>query len=142
MRKATLLTEFFLTGLKYQPRWQISLFLFFLVIYLITIVGNLGLIVLFCNDPHLHILILILGRLAFVDAWISSIVTPKMLVNFCGKSKIISLTECKLHIFFPCNQCNHRMLFAGNNGIQLLCGHRQTSDTIQWWWQIDCASGY
>ena len=99
MRKATLLTEFFLTGLKYQPRWQISLFLFFLVIYLITIVGNVGLIVLFCNDPHLHILILILGKLAFVDAWISSIVTPKMLVNFCSKSKIISLTECKLHIF-------------------------------------------
>ena len=117
MKKATLLTEFFLTGLKYQPWWQIPLFLLFLVTYLITIVGNLGLIVLFCIDPHLHIPILILGKLAFVDAWIPSMVTPKMLVNFCAKSKIISLTECKLYIFSPCYPCNHRILFAGNNGI-------------------------
>ena len=90
----------------------------FLVIYLITIVGNLGLIALICNDPHLHIpTYLLLGKLAFVDAWISSPVTPKMLVNFCAKNKMISLTESKIHYFFLCNQCNHRTFSAGNNGI-------------------------
>ncbi|KAM9670922.1 olfactory receptor 5H2-like isoform 2-T2 [Dama dama] len=97
---ATLLTEFILTGLIYQPEWQIPLFLLFLIIYLITTVGNLGLIALIYNDPHLHIpMYLFLGSLAFVDAWISSTVTPKMLVNFLAKRKMISLSECITQLF-------------------------------------------
>ncbi|XP_054337558.1 olfactory receptor 5H14-like [Pongo pygmaeus] len=96
----TLLTEFVLTGFLYQPQWKISLFLAFLVIYLITIMGNLGLIVLIWKDPHLHIpMYLFLGSLAFVDTWLSSTVTPKMLINFLAKSKMISLSECKIQFF-------------------------------------------
>ncbi|XP_008563205.1 PREDICTED: olfactory receptor 5H2-like [Galeopterus variegatus] len=98
---ATLLTEFVLTGLPYQPEWKIPLFLVFLVMYLITIVGNLGLIILIWNDPHLHIpMYLFLGSLAFVDACLSSTVTPKMLVNFFTQSKMMSLSECMIQ-FFP-----------------------------------------
>ncbi|XP_059133250.1 olfactory receptor 5H19 [Peromyscus eremicus] len=97
---ATLLTEFVLTGLIHQPLWKIPLFLVFLVIYLITIVGNVGLITLIWNDPHLHIpMYLFLGSLAFVDASISSIVVPKMLLNIFAKSKLISLSECMLQFF-------------------------------------------
>ncbi|XP_006165097.1 olfactory receptor 5H1-like, partial [Tupaia chinensis] len=99
-KNATLLTEFILTGLTYQPEWKIPLFLVFLVIYLITMVGNLGLIALICYDPHLHIpMYLFLGNLAFVDTWMSSTVTPKILVNFLAKSKIISLSECMIQFF-------------------------------------------
>ena len=99
-KNATELTEFILTGLTHQPEWQIPLFLLFLMIYLITIMGNLGLIALIYNDPHLHIpMYLFLGSLAFVDAWVSSTVTPKMLVNFLGKSKPISLSECMAQFF-------------------------------------------
>ena len=105
-KNVTELTEFILTGLTHQSEWQIPLFLLFLMIYLITIVGNLGLIALICNDPQLYIpTYLLLGKLAFVDAWISSPVTPKMLVNFCAKNKMISLTESKIDYFFLCNQC-------------------------------------
>ena len=99
-KNATELTEFVLTGLKYQSEWQIPLFLLFLIIYLITLMGNLGLIALICNDPHLHIpMYLFLGNLAFVDAWLSSTVTPKMLVNFFTKNKMISFTECQVQFF-------------------------------------------
>ncbi|KAF4025979.1 hypothetical protein G4228_017998 [Cervus hanglu yarkandensis] len=99
-KNATSLTEFVLTGLTYQPDWHIHLFLTFLIIYLITTVGNLGLIALIYNDPHLHIpMYLFLGSLAFVDAWISSTVTPKMLVNFLAKRKMISLSECITQLF-------------------------------------------
>nr|XP_005911229.1 PREDICTED: olfactory receptor 5H2 [Bos mutus] len=99
-KNATSLTEFVLTGLTYQPDWYIHLFLMFLIIYLITTVGNLGLIALIYNDPHLHIpMYLFLGSLAFVDAWISSTVTPKMLVNFLAKRKMISLSECITQLF-------------------------------------------
>ncbi|XP_075864033.1 olfactory receptor 5H8-like [Microcebus murinus] len=97
---ATLLTEFVLTGLIHQPEWKIPLFLAFLVIYLVTIVGNLGLITLICNDPHLHIpMYLFLRNLAFMDAWLSSSVTPNMLVNFLAKSQIITLSECLIQFF-------------------------------------------
>ncbi|VFV35883.1 olfactory receptor 5h2-like, partial [Lynx pardinus] len=97
---ATLLTELILTGLTYEPQWQIPLFLVFLVIYLLTIMGNLGLIALIWNEPQLHIpMYFFLGSLAFVDAWISSTVTPKMLVNFFAKSKMISLSECMVQFF-------------------------------------------
>ncbi|XP_014439211.1 olfactory receptor 183-like, partial [Tupaia chinensis] len=96
----TLLTEFILIGLIYKPEWKILLLLLFLVIYLITVMGNFGLIALIWNIHHLHIpMYLFLGNLAFVDTWLSSTVTPKMLANFLAKSKIISLSECVIQFF-------------------------------------------
>ncbi|XP_028718015.1 olfactory receptor 187-like [Peromyscus leucopus] len=96
----TLLTQFVLTGLTHLPQWKIPLFLLFLVIYLITIVGNLGLITLIWNDPGLHIpMYLFLGNLAFVDTWLSSTVTPKMLQDFFAQSKLISLSGCMIQFF-------------------------------------------
>ncbi|XP_004636668.1 olfactory receptor 183-like [Octodon degus] len=100
MKNATLVTEFALTGLPYKPEWQIPLFLFFMAIYLTTIVGNLGLITLIRNDPHLHIpMYYFLGNLAFVDVWLSSSVTPKMLANLSGNDKMISFSECMIQFF-------------------------------------------
>ncbi|XP_004675538.1 PREDICTED: olfactory receptor 5H2-like [Condylura cristata] len=97
---ASLLTKFVLTGLTYQEEWEIPLFLVFLVIYLITIVGNLGLIALIWNDSQLHIpMYLFLGSLAFVDASISSTVTPNMLVKFFARSNIMYLSECMIQFF-------------------------------------------
>ncbi|XP_045241180.2 LOW QUALITY PROTEIN: olfactory receptor 5H8 [Macaca fascicularis] len=105
---ATLLTKFLLTGLTYQSEWKIPLFLAFLIIYLITIMGNLGLIAVIWKDSHLHIpMYLFLGSLAFADAWLSSSVTHsvtssvthKMLISFFTKSITISLSECKIQFF-------------------------------------------
>ncbi|XP_010642711.2 olfactory receptor 183-like isoform X1 [Fukomys damarensis] len=100
MKNATLLTEFVLVGLPYPPEWEITLFLVFLAIYLITIVGNLGLITLVRNDSHFHIpMYFLLGNLAFVDAWLSSTVIPKMLVSFLDNKKMITFSECMIQFF-------------------------------------------
>ncbi|XP_013007179.2 olfactory receptor 5H17-like [Cavia porcellus] len=100
MINATWSSEFTLTGLLYQPKWQTPLFLVFLAIYLITMVGNLGLITLIRKDPHLHIpMYFFLGTLAFVDTWLSSTVTPKIVVNLLGKYSMISFTECMIQFF-------------------------------------------
>ncbi|XP_001380597.2 olfactory receptor 5AC1-like [Monodelphis domestica] len=94
-------TAFILTGLTDLPELQIPLFLVFLLIYLTTMVGNIGLILLVWMDSHLHTpMYLFLSSLAFSDALTSSSVTPKMLVNFCTKSKIISLFECMAQFYF------------------------------------------
>ena len=99
-KNATELTEFVLTGLTYQPEWQIPLFVLFLFIYIFTIMGNLGLIAVIWNDPHLHTpMYLFLGSLACVDTWLSSTVVPKMLVNIFTKNKRISLSECIVQFF-------------------------------------------
>ncbi|XP_074048789.1 olfactory receptor 5AC1-like [Macrotis lagotis] len=97
----TLVTEFVLTGLTDLPELRIPLFLVFLVIYLTTIVGNIVLIVLVWMDSHLHIpMYILLSSLAFSDALTSSLVTPKMVVNFLTKEKIISLLECMAQFYF------------------------------------------
>ncbi|XP_040836774.1 olfactory receptor 5H8-like [Ochotona curzoniae] len=96
----TFLTEFVLTGLIYEAQWKIPLFLGFLLTYLLTITGNLALIAVIWSDPHLHIpMYLFLGCLAFVDAWLSSTVAPKMLVHLLADSKMISFSECMTQFF-------------------------------------------
>ncbi|XP_014336825.2 olfactory receptor 5AC1-like [Bos mutus] len=94
----TLVMEIVLTGLtdgrQLQEGLQVPLFLVFLVIYLTTMVGNLGLIFLTWKDPHIHTpMYSFLGSLAFADACSSSSVTPKILTNFLSKDHI-SFIEC------------------------------------------------
>ncbi|KAM4888281.1 olfactory receptor 5AC1-like [Thomomys bottae] len=96
----TLLTEFVLTGLTDQPGLQLPLFLVFLLIYLFTMLGNLGLIALIWKGPHLHTpMYLFLSSLAFADACTASSVTPKMLMNFLSKNHEISLSECFIQFY-------------------------------------------
>lgn len=97
----TLVTEFVLTGLTERPWLEVLLFLVFLVIYLTTMVGNLGLTALIWKDAHLHTpMYLFLGGLAFADACTSTSVTPRMLVNFLDKTAMISLAECITQFYF------------------------------------------
>ncbi|XP_025769292.1 olfactory receptor 5AC1-like [Puma concolor] len=97
----TQVMEFVLTGLTDRPGMQVPLFLAFLVIYLTTMVGNLGLIFLIWKDPHLHTpMYLFLGSLAFADACSSSSVTPRMFVSILDKSQVISLFECMAQYYF------------------------------------------
>ncbi|XP_052595760.1 olfactory receptor 5AC1-like [Peromyscus californicus insignis] len=104
-RNQTLVTEFVLTGLNERPELQVPLFLVFLIIYLVTVVGNLGLIALIWKDPHLHTtpMYLFLSSLAFADACTSSSVTPKMLVNFLSTDHQISLSDCFTQFYFFCS---------------------------------------
>ncbi|XP_012587489.1 PREDICTED: olfactory receptor 5AC1-like [Condylura cristata] len=97
----TQVTEFVLTGLTDRPELHVPLFLVFLAIYLITMVGNLGLIYLIWRDPCLHTpMYLFLGSLALADACSSSSVTPKMLMNFLSKNHMISLFDCMAQFYF------------------------------------------
>uniref|UniRef100_A0A4X2JYD3 G-protein coupled receptors family 1 profile domain-containing protein n=1 Tax=Vombatus ursinus TaxID=29139 RepID=A0A4X2JYD3_VOMUR len=80
----TSVTEFVLTGLTDLPEPQIPLFLVFLVIYLTTTIGNIGLVVLVWMDSHLQVPIyLFLSSLAFSDALTSSSVTAKIGTTEC-----------------------------------------------------------
>ncbi|CAH6861553.1 olfactory receptor 147 [Phodopus roborovskii] len=94
--------EFILLGLTQQPELQLPLFFLFLAIYVVSLVGNLGLIILIVLNPHLHTpMYYFLFNLSFIDFCYSSVITPKMLVSFV-KQNIISHAECMTQLFFFC----------------------------------------
>ena len=75
----TLLTEFVLLGLADTPELQVTLFLLFLVMYTLTVLGNVGMILLIRVDARLHTpMYFFLAVLSCVDVSYSSTVTPKM----------------------------------------------------------------
>nr|XP_034981034.1 olfactory receptor 1009-like [Zootoca vivipara] len=97
----TMVHEFIFLGFAGSPELQILLFIFFLAVYLITLVGNLGMILLIRTDSRLHTpMYFFLSNLSFVDLCYSSVVTPKMLVDFVAESKMISLPGCAAQMWF------------------------------------------
>ncbi|XP_047622075.1 olfactory receptor 5K1-like [Phacochoerus africanus] len=99
----SLTTEFILTGFTDHPELRTILFLVLLTIYLITMVGNLGLVALIVTERHLHTpMYIFLGNLALMDSCCSCAITPKMLGNLFSKNRIISLYECMTQFYFFC----------------------------------------
>ncbi|XP_038621212.1 olfactory receptor 5M11-like [Tachyglossus aculeatus] len=96
----TSVTDFILVGLTDRPESQGFLFVFFLIIYFFTLLGNLGLIVLILLNSSLHMpMYFFLTNLAFVDLWCSTTTTPKMLTNFLSEKKTISFVGCFIQCY-------------------------------------------
>ncbi|XP_013010901.2 putative olfactory receptor 8G3 [Cavia porcellus] len=97
----SIVTEFILSGLTEKPELQIFLFLLFLGIYVFTVVGNLGMITLIGFSAPLHTpMYYLLSSLSFIDLCHSTVITPKMLVNFVTEKNIISYPECMAQLYF------------------------------------------
>ncbi|XP_053141521.1 olfactory receptor 1052-like [Hemicordylus capensis] len=98
---STLVTSFILFGLTEHLEMRPPLFALFLTIYTVTLVGNLGIIVLIWLDPQLHTpMYFFLSSLSFLDACYSTTITPNMLVNFLIGNKTISYAACITQYFF------------------------------------------
>uniref|UniRef100_A0A8D2JL86 Olfactory receptor n=1 Tax=Sciurus vulgaris TaxID=55149 RepID=A0A8D2JL86_SCIVU len=97
----SLVTEFVLAGLTDRRELQLPLFHLFLMIYIVTIVGNLGLLTLIGLNSHLHTpMYYFLFNLSFIDLCYSSVFSPKMLMNFVSKRNVISYVGCMTQLFF------------------------------------------
>ncbi|XP_057582975.1 olfactory receptor 1094-like [Hippopotamus amphibius kiboko] len=100
MKNTTEVTMFILLGFKDDFNVQTFLFLLFMAIYLFTLVGNLGLVLLVIVDSRLHNpMYYFLNVLSFLDACYSSVFTPKMIVSFLSQNKIISYLGCAAQMF-------------------------------------------
>ncbi|XP_021056214.1 olfactory receptor 5B3-like [Mus pahari] len=100
MENNTEVTQFLLLGLTDDPSLQLPLFITFLLIYTITLVGNLGMILLIVLDSRLHTpMYFFLGNLSLVDFCYSSAVTPTVMTGLIGV-KIISYNDCAAQMFF------------------------------------------
>ncbi|KAM7145720.1 olfactory receptor 5BS1-like [Macrochelys suwanniensis] len=101
MENQTTVTKFILLGLSSNPQMQIFLFLVFLVIYIITLGGNIVIMVVIRADSHLHTpMYFFLFHLSFVDICYSSVTMPNMLRTLLAVHKIISVNDCIAQMFF------------------------------------------
>ncbi|XP_035557871.1 olfactory receptor 1052-like isoform X1 [Canis lupus dingo] len=97
----TPVTQFILLGFSSYPELQQLLFVTFLLIYAMTVMGNLGMMALIFTDSRLHSpMYFFLSVLSFLDICYSSVVTPKLLVNFLASDKTISFEGCVVQLTF------------------------------------------
>ncbi|XP_019830371.2 putative olfactory receptor 5AK3 [Bos indicus] len=95
----TTVTEFILLGFADQHKSWHVLFTVFLVIYVVTLVGNIGMILLIKTDSSLHTpMYFFLQNLAFVDLCYTSAITPKMLQSFVETKQSISFIGCMVQL--------------------------------------------
>ncbi|XP_061280702.1 olfactory receptor-like protein OLF4 [Bos javanicus] len=109
----TQISGFLLLGLSKEPKLQPFIFGLFLSMYLVTVFGNLLIILAVSSDHHLHTpMYFFLSNLSFVDICFTSTTIPKMLWNIQTKSKVITYEGCITQMCFY-------ILFAGLDDILL-----------------------
>ncbi|XP_059551156.1 olfactory receptor 7A10-like [Myotis daubentonii] len=103
----TLISEFLLLGISEEPELQPLIFGIFLSMFLITVLGNLLIILAVSSDSHLHTpMYFFLSNLSLVDICFTSTTVLKMLVNIQTQSKAITFKGCITQMYFF-------LLFAG-----------------------------
>lgn len=96
-----MITDFLLLGLSGRKDVQQGLFVLFLLVYGITVIANLGMILLIKLDARLHTpMYYFLSNLSFCDVCYSSTVSPKMLVDFLSEQKRIPYNLCAIQMYF------------------------------------------
>ncbi|XP_019275215.2 olfactory receptor 8S1-like [Panthera pardus] len=101
LRNHSTITEFILLGLSADPEVQVPLFVLFLGIYLLTVMGNLTMLLVIRADSQLHTpMYYFLSHLSFLDLCFSSVTVPKLLENLLSERKIISKEGCLIQAFF------------------------------------------
>ncbi|XP_058146322.2 olfactory receptor 7A10-like [Dasypus novemcinctus] len=97
----TQISEFLLLGFSEDPEVQPLLFWLFLSMYLVTIFGNLLIILVIITDSHLHTpMYFFLSNLSICDIGLSSTTVPKMLLNIQAQSRAITYTGCITQMYF------------------------------------------
>uniref|UniRef100_A0A8D0H100 G-protein coupled receptors family 1 profile domain-containing protein n=1 Tax=Sphenodon punctatus TaxID=8508 RepID=A0A8D0H100_SPHPU len=104
------LTQLIITGFPYPQQLRVPLFLFFLIIYLLTLSGNILILLAVVLDPQLHKpMYWFLCHLSFVDMTVSTVVVPKVIAGFVEGGNIIFFAGCVSQLFFfhflGCTEC-------------------------------------
>nr|XP_006135708.1 olfactory receptor 11A1-like [Pelodiscus sinensis] len=100
-RNQTPISEFILLGFGELPVLQVVLFLVFLVIYMVTVAGNLLIVVLVVADQHLHTpMYYFLGHLSCLETCYSSTILPRVLAGLLTGDRTISVVGCLVQLYF------------------------------------------
>ncbi|XP_016851318.1 olfactory receptor 11L1 [Anolis carolinensis] len=101
MTNHSTVSKFQLMGFQNLPGWQITLFTMFFFIYILTITGNVVIIVMVKLEPCLHSpMYSFLQNLSFLEIWYTTTIVPKMLISLLVENKTISFNECMSQLYF------------------------------------------
>ena len=93
-------TDFILVGIRVRPELHSLLFLLFLIIYWMVLLGNLSMIGIIVTDPRLNTpMYFFLGNLSIIDLSYSTVIVPKAMVNIRSQKKTISFAGCVAQLF-------------------------------------------
>ncbi|XP_003801926.3 LOW QUALITY PROTEIN: olfactory receptor 2J3, partial [Otolemur garnettii] len=94
-------TYIILLGFSNWPHLEVVLFVVILIFYLMTLIGNLFIIILSYVDSHLHTpMYFFLSNLSFLDLCYTTSSIPQLLVNLWGPDKTISYAGCMIQLYF------------------------------------------
>ncbi|XP_074838238.1 olfactory receptor 5V1-like [Carettochelys insculpta] len=100
-RNQTPIAEFVLLGFGNGPELQPLLFLLFLVIYFVTVAGNILIIALVVCDQHLHTpMYYLLGNLSFLEICYISTFLPRLLASLLTGDRTVSVKGCIVQLYF------------------------------------------
>uniref|UniRef100_A0A8D0VWK3 G-protein coupled receptors family 1 profile domain-containing protein n=1 Tax=Sus scrofa TaxID=9823 RepID=A0A8D0VWK3_PIG len=95
------MSDFILLGISSNPHLQKPLFAVFLIMYLVTLVGNVLIILAIHSDARLHTpMYFFLSNLSFMDICFTTVIVPKMLVTLLSETKAISYVGCLVQMYF------------------------------------------
>ncbi|XP_012507535.1 PREDICTED: olfactory receptor 9K2-like [Propithecus coquereli] len=93
-------TGFILAGFRVRPEFHVLLFLLFLLVYGMIILGNMSMMAIIVTDSQLNTpMYFFLGNLSFIDLFYSTVIAPKAMVNFLSEKKTISFAGCATQVF-------------------------------------------
>ncbi|VTJ88149.1 Hypothetical predicted protein [Marmota monax] len=91
---------FLLLGFPGPQALQLSLFLLFLVMYILTVSGNVAILLLVSTSRQLHTpMYFFLSNLSFLEVWYTTAAVPKALAILLGRSQSISFISCLLQMY-------------------------------------------
>ncbi|CAD7690106.1 unnamed protein product [Nyctereutes procyonoides] len=101
MTNMSVVTMFILMRLPHAPALDIPIFTIFLVIYILTVMGNLLILLVIRVDSHLHTpMYYFLTNLSFIDMWFSTVTVPKMLMTLGSPGgRMISFHSCMAQLY-------------------------------------------
>ncbi|XP_040198079.1 olfactory receptor 1020-like [Rana temporaria] len=103
IKNKTQVTVFEFSGLTDDKLVAPFLFVLFLMVYIVTVLGNIGMMAMVHISPTLHTpMYYLLRYLSMVDLFYSSVVTPKMLSDLLSERKLITFMGCTLQFYFFC----------------------------------------
>ncbi|XP_034498941.1 olfactory receptor 6C6-like, partial [Ailuropoda melanoleuca] len=101
MRNQSREIEFILLGLTKDPQLQNVIFMFLFLNYVLSVMGNLTIILLTLLDPQLETpMYFFLQNFSFLEASLTTICIPRFLISIVTKNKIISYNSCASQLFF------------------------------------------
>ncbi|KAM9658598.1 olfactory receptor 2D2-like [Trichechus inunguis] len=141
----TQVTEFFLLGLSDDPYTQKLLFVLFLGVYLLTVLGNLLLMSLVQVDPQLHTpMYFFLCNLSLADLCFSTNIIPQALIHLLSRKKAISFIRCAaqllLFLIFGGTQCALLAVMSCDRYVAI-CNPLHYSNIMTWRACIQLATG-